>query len=153
MTVGGPAKTITILNNYIFKVTQTAPVRPADPVVPPQGRKSGNKLLETLFLTLQSVVLTNERFLILLMIFLAGAVIRFTGISGAVSRSDESCYVKHYRSWILWFMTPVQKCMEGLAARYDVNPSAYLEAVKEKKSPHHVLKDIMRGFFLRYDHE
>ncbi|MBN2406395.1 MAG: hypothetical protein JXJ19_01750 [Elusimicrobia bacterium] len=139
LTVGGPAKTISILNNYILKITQTGELEKTGAAVPSENRGNAEKLFEMLFLALNSILISNNKIIIELMsVFIGGTEIavragilgRKTGIYGDV---------RQYTVRMFCFITPVRRCVEMLYDMHDPDPSVRKRhAIEVGGSPYYI---------------
>lgn len=111
------AATVINVNGFIRDIASTGSSDKA-----PSGQKETKKVFNFLFFLMGAVVLSGEKFLVILMLsafaFFNGFTKKnLTGIYRINRPPDD-----YYLWWILNFLSPVQKCISNLADKYDMNP-------------------------------
>ncbi|MFC2048849.1 hypothetical protein ACFLR5_01355 [Elusimicrobiota bacterium] len=152
LTMGGPARTISLLNNYILKL---ASVDSTEKAAVPTNDGSGknnrtSKLVEILIFTFQSVLLSNQKvlFLILFLISIRCLTKDFKKKEFSINRkADFLSRCRYYMRMALKFLTPLQKCMISLLSKYDQNPIYKGVVCLKTKSPCLASDSRTWGFF------
>ena len=120
--ISSPSRAVLMINNLIAeRYIPDSLKKPAKP----KGKEApaGGKLSELLFFILNSAaVISENRIFLMLILFVFGV--------GCFRRADQrgdrhvrdimNC--SYYLKWCLDFIDPVQKCINSLAQKYDVNP-------------------------------
>lgn len=142
-----PSIAVLELNDFIKEMSSeesTGKTAPADN----SGKKKN--MFNVLFFMLSIVVVSNEKEFFLMMI------LAFVGLYIHIKRNFNRNYrildppeLKFYLWWSLKFLTPVQKCIQNLAAKYDINPIFMSGRVRNAlKKPALLLRTPKCGFFL-----
>ncbi|MBN2407934.1 MAG: hypothetical protein JXJ19_09595 [Elusimicrobia bacterium] len=153
ITLSAPFSTVGLMNNHIMKITDFDSADRKKTHVPSKPRKS-KKAANLLFFVLNSMVLTNDKLLIFLL------VIVFVGISSKVQGiarygrkirgSPGISVMKYYMKWSVRFLTPLQKFINSRSDVYDINPVLSLGA---RTYYPRTLKGQGTGIFFWFFHE
>ncbi len=117
--------------------------------VPVNKKEQSNKTLKLLFLILSTMLVSNEKFfLILLIMVFAGICIGFKKTFNRDNRIFLPPDIKFYLWWRLKFLTPLQKCILNRSDEYDINPiNMYGWALYASRKNPHFVNEQNAGFF------
>lgn len=91
-----------------------------------QNNQKDNKHFGFLLYFLTTLVAYNEKYILIILVMLAAVSIKCVyslRINFAEIYSPPD--IKYIQLWRLKFITPIQKCIQYLASKYDINPIVY----------------------------
>lgn len=137
-----PSRTIQVVNSFI-KWISLDNLKDNKEIPSPKRKDGEDKFLKLLFSILNSCLVHNNKSLILL-------IIAFIGVTLGLSKSliyrctdiSISPDIKFYLRWSLEFLTPLQKCIQNLSYKYDIDPIEIYGRAEYalKRNPHFVIK-------------
>lgn len=117
-----PGKTVF----FVDKIIKFNPFNKSARETEPENQKN-NKYLGFLFYFLSTILVYNEKYLLIMLLILAALCIRYCR---TLKLNSVEVYVppdmKYYNRWRLKFITPAEKCIQYLANKYDINPILYI---------------------------
>ncbi|MFC2061137.1 hypothetical protein ACFLUV_01340 [Elusimicrobiota bacterium] len=121
-----PSKPMIMINKFIKRSTEDFESK-KQPVPIEDKEKKRHKLAEILYMIINSVMITGQNNIMLMMFLLAGFTIMRKKFSADVKRDalKSPPRIRHYKWWSLRFLTPLQKCIQNRSDIYDINPIVY----------------------------
>lgn len=115
-----PGKTVFMINKFIKSSPRE---QHAHRTAEKQKQSKNDKLPGFLFYILSSMLVCNEQYIIMMILAIAFVSFRITASSVFVIKDIYiPPDIKYYTRWRLKFITPLEKCIMNLAAKYDINP-------------------------------
>ncbi len=118
--------------------------------VPVNKKEQSNKTLKLLFLILSTMLVSNEKLFLMLLIMVFAAICM--GFKKTFNRDVRILMppdIKFYLWWRLKFLTPLQKCILNRSNEYDINLiNMYGWALYACKKTRILLMNRMRVFFM-----
>ncbi len=151
-SVSYPTVSILEINKYIKDITAKSETSQKQHKAVPCNKESKNsKGMNMVFFLMGALLITNEKmFLIMLMALFAGVTAMFKRAFNWSDDISEPPDMQYYQMWRLKFITPMEKCLESLAQKYDVNPICFNGmALMPEKNPHFIRTiNRVRVFFM-----
>ncbi|MFC2062228.1 hypothetical protein ACFLUV_06925, partial [Elusimicrobiota bacterium] len=117
-----PTKTVLVVNSLVKSSIQDV-AKTNKPISRKTDKKKKNKAAEVLFMLLNSVIISNEKaILMLIMLFIGFKAIKKLSRQNIREVLKAPPRIKYYRWWSLRFLTPLDKCIQALTNKYDQNP-------------------------------
>jgi len=113
--------TTLFLFNNMLSGKQAEPVHGSES----NREERGTKRLDFLFFVLQGLLVSNEKFLLVLVSLLLLSLYMKTPRKKKIRGNDHGDRYRkkrHYIWWVLKFLTPLQKCIENRSDEFDINP-------------------------------
>ena len=152
--IAGPSRTLYIVNNIIANgYMKDFPGNKAseNPVKQHKKENKDNKLSELIFFLMNSIAIASEKKILFILAVFAGIGMMkhlFKKVNNSENRflMDRKKSSLHYLKWMLLFITPLQKCVECISEKYDMNPLAMYTG-QAGKSPRFNLNRLTARFF------
>lgn len=141
-----PSAAVADVNNILKELTSEKPAVP----VRSNTDDSSKKVSNIIVFLLGSILLTNEKLLVFMLIAVFMSSVKvFKKDVFAVNWVDRPPDMIFYQLWRLKFITPIQKCVQVLAEKYDINSIlTYGRGLITLKKPALCSYQTECGFFL-----
>ncbi|MFC2061140.1 hypothetical protein ACFLUV_01355 [Elusimicrobiota bacterium] len=118
-----PSVSILEVNNFIKDISNTESTKTGSNT---QEKKQDKKPMNLLFFIMSTVLISNEKLLLMLAIALIAVICKEIKKSWKQEVGDKAPPgLKYYIWWSLRFLNPLQKCVRILARKYDSNPVSF----------------------------
>lgn len=148
------ATSVLVLNRITDQVFSKLPFKKT-PVAPEAEKNKRQKRLSCLVLSLtRSILVSGKTAAVLMIVMVFGCgIMKKSDYTNNTRKCTITPKMKFYLWWVLKFMNPLQKYIDNLALKYDMNPIRYIGAAlrASKENPHCVSRRTKCGFFLFVD--
>lgn len=138
MVMPYPGKTVFVINRFLKHNPLDHAARTRQTAA--ENKRQKNKFSALLFYVLSSILVCQEKnFLLFILILTMLAVAKYTDKRKFFNYYKDIFIppdIKYYSRWPLKFITPIEKCIQYLADKYDINPiNLYGRAAYALKKP------------------